>query len=211
MKSPNSTIAWYDDNAEFYQRQALRHIPVAQFNDFMRFLPEKTQVLDIGCGTGRDTAELAKRGLDVVGLDLSSGMINLAKKTHPHLKFIQGNFLDLPFADNSFIGVWGLAALVHLESVAAAKKALAEFQRVLKPGGILFLRVKANLKNNKFETVKDLQGAGERFFQYFTQAELKKYLQAAGFSLLKMQQYPERQIQRYSQPVEWIDCLGKTN
>lgn len=46
--------------------------------------------LDLGCGNGTLTAELAARGLDVVGMDASPEMIELARATHPELRFVLG-------------------------------------------------------------------------------------------------------------------------
>ena len=136
-------------------------------------------------------------------------MVECAKKTYPQLEFIKGNFLNLPFEKEAFDGVWAHAALVHLESVEDVKKALKEFGRVLKPNGVIHVKVKANLNDIKFETIKDLTGSGERFMQYFTQDEIVGYLQEIGFTVIKNYQYPVSNPKKYLKPVEWIVCLGK--
>ena len=53
--------------------------------------PEGSRVLDLGCGNGTLTTELAARGYDVVGLDASEAMLDLARNAHPELRFIQGD------------------------------------------------------------------------------------------------------------------------
>ena len=61
--------------------------------------------LDVACGSGKLTAELAKvagPGGRVVGLDFSAGMLAIARRAHPALEFIEGDALSLPFDDRSF-------------------------------------------------------------------------------------------------------------
>ena len=62
--------------------------------------------MDIGCGPGNEAIFLAKQGTDVTGIDLSSEVIDLAKKLadlqQVKVNFIQGDALKLPFKDNTF-------------------------------------------------------------------------------------------------------------
>jgi len=46
----------------------------------------------------------------------------IARTTYPEIKFVEGNFLNLPFADQSFDGIWAHASLLHLETVKAVEK-----------------------------------------------------------------------------------------
>jgi demethylmenaquinone methyltransferase/2-methoxy-6-polyprenyl-1,4-benzoquinol methylase len=60
--------------------------------------------LDVACGSGKLTVELAKvsRGGRVVGLDFSPRMLEIARREHPDIEFIEGDALNLPFDDASF-------------------------------------------------------------------------------------------------------------
>ncbi len=60
--------------------------------------------LDVACGSGKLTAELARlsRGGRVVGLDFSAQMLEVARSHHPELEFMEGDALNLPFADSTF-------------------------------------------------------------------------------------------------------------
>ncbi|MFK4083139.1 class I SAM-dependent methyltransferase [Kribbella sp. NPDC020789] len=94
-------------------------------------------VLDVGCGPGRTTALLAERG-KVTGLDLSPGMIEVARRDHPGLDFRIGSMTALEFPDESFGGVVSWWSLIHLPR-DVVPQALAEFHRVLTPGGALLI------------------------------------------------------------------------
>lgn len=95
-------------------------------------------VLDVGCGTGMATAELVRLGLDVSGVDLSPGMLAVARSSLPTLSFTLGSVLALPYAAGSFAGVMSFYSTIHVPD-DLLPNALAELARVLRPGGHLFL------------------------------------------------------------------------
>jgi len=95
-------------------------------------------VLDVGCGPGTTTAQLAALGLDVRGVDLSPRMIGHARKRHPGLRFSVGSATELELADASLGGVLGWWSLFNLPRDSLAE-VLAGFARALVPGGRLLL------------------------------------------------------------------------
>ena len=97
-----------------------------------------TTVVDVGCGPGRITVLLKDMGLDAFGIDLSAGMVELARKTHPMLRFDVGSMLALDLPSASVGGVLAYYSIIHLPRDRRAA-ALAEFFRVLAPGGQLML------------------------------------------------------------------------
>ncbi|MEV8624650.1 class I SAM-dependent methyltransferase [Streptomyces sp. NBC_01268] len=97
---------------------------------------------DLGCGTGRVTRHLRRLGTDVFGLDLSPGMIAVARESHPELRFEVGSMTALDLADGSLGGVLSWYSTVHLPT-AELCDAFAEFRRVLVPGGPLLVAFKA--------------------------------------------------------------------
>jgi ubiquinone/menaquinone biosynthesis C-methylase UbiE len=94
------------------------------------------EVADVGCGTGRLVPYLASRGLSPRGVDLSPGMIEVARRDHPAFSFDVADLRDLPFADASLAGVVCWYSLIFLPP-AARPVAFAELARVLRPGGHL--------------------------------------------------------------------------
>jgi len=92
------------------------------------------KVLDLAAGTGASSAALARSGAEVVACDLSAGMIEVGRRRHPDIHFVQGNATDLDFTDASFDAVtisYGLRNVVDTEA------ALREMARVTRPGGRL--------------------------------------------------------------------------
>jgi ubiquinone/menaquinone biosynthesis C-methylase UbiE len=95
-------------------------------------------VLDVGCGPGRTTGLLAARDLPVIGIDLSPGMIEVARRDHPELDFRVGSMTALDLADGSVAGVVSWWSIIHLPR-DVVPQAFAEFHRVLAPGGVLLM------------------------------------------------------------------------
>lgn len=95
-------------------------------------------VLDAACGEGYGSHILAQKARSVVGVDLSNEAIDHARQTYQqeNLRFIQSNVLDLEFEDNSFDVVVSFETLEHLSEHEALIK---EFNRVLKPSGVLLI------------------------------------------------------------------------
>lgn len=95
-------------------------------------------VLDVGCGPGRTTGSLAARGLQVVGIDLSPGMIEIARRDHPELDFRVGSMTALDIPDGTAAAIVSWWSIIHLPR-DVVPQAFAEFHRVLAPGGVLLL------------------------------------------------------------------------
>lgn len=71
-----------------------------------------TRVLDIGSGPGHTAAQAAKRGASVVGVDVATAMVQLARQRHPGLDFREADAEALPFADGSFDAVVGNFSII---------------------------------------------------------------------------------------------------
>ena len=89
---------------------------------------------DVGCGLGHVTARLHELGVDAFGIDLSSAMIDAARRDYPGLRFKVGSMTDLPLGDASVAGLLAFWSLVHIPDAVPV-----DFRRVLGPGGPLLL------------------------------------------------------------------------
>lgn len=95
-------------------------------------------VADVGCGPGRLTAHLDALGLDVLGLDLSPGMLAVARGDHPGLRFAEASMTALPLPDGGLAGLVAWYSLIHVPP-PDVPGVLRELRRVLRPGGELLL------------------------------------------------------------------------
>jgi demethylmenaquinone methyltransferase/2-methoxy-6-polyprenyl-1,4-benzoquinol methylase len=105
--------------------------------------------LDVACGSGKLTAELARiagREGRVVGLDFSPQMLEVARRDHPGIEFLEGDALKLPFDDASFDAA---TIAFGLRNLADPVGGLREMRRIVKPGGrsvvLEFVRPPENL------------------------------------------------------------------
>ena len=95
-------------------------------------------VADVGCGPGRITAPLRALGVDVFGVDLSPGMLAVARRSYPELRFVEGSLTGLAVGDARLGGVVAWYSIIHLPP-DQRPTAFAELHRVLAPGGRLLV------------------------------------------------------------------------
>ncbi|MRH93609.1 methyltransferase domain-containing protein [Nocardia sp. SYP-A9097] len=147
-----NTDSWLDDTRMSYDTIANTYADLTR--DLLDETPEERaalaafadivhaqgggRVADVGCGAGRITAHLCQLAVDAFGIDLSPKMIEVARRDHPGLPFEVGSMTDLALADASIAGLVAWYSLIHIPDDELAT-VLAQFQRVLRPGGALLL------------------------------------------------------------------------
>jgi ubiquinone/menaquinone biosynthesis C-methylase UbiE len=139
---------FWNKKAEFWSQNVREGMDV--FRDlyslpaFLAFIGDirGKKVLDVGCGEGYNTRIFAEQGADVVGIDLSKEMIQLAqeeeKKTNLGIQYFAASWTDLSLFKNEFDIILSTMALMDGPGY---EQALKEFHRVLKPGGDLFFSI----------------------------------------------------------------------
>jgi len=101
------------------------------------------QVADLGCGPGHITAHLHELGLAAFGVDASPAMIKLARQAYPGLRFDVGSMAEVDIADGVLGGVLSRWSIIHTPP-QELPVILAEFHRVLAPGGHLLIGFSAS-------------------------------------------------------------------
>ncbi len=111
-----------------------------------RFAPGM-RILDVGCGEGRNLVYFIRQGMDVWGIDHDKSALQLlrmyGKSLHPDFdpeKIIEDDASDISLPPASFDGIISSAVLHFAESKVHLEQMFAELARLLKPGGILFVR-----------------------------------------------------------------------
>jgi SAM-dependent methyltransferase len=97
---------------------------------------------DLGCGAGRITAHLAALDLEVFGIDLSPGMVQVARRTHPELRFEVGSLAALDLPDAALAGALAWYSTIHTPP-ARQPDVFTELARVLRPGAALLTAFQA--------------------------------------------------------------------
>ena len=131
----------YDTIAEAYVEYVRDEMASQPFERAMLAVFAETvrgRVLDVGCGPGRITAHLHELGMDISGVDLSPEMIEIARRTHPHLKFEVGSMTDLDLPSAGFGGIVAWYSMFYVPP-ELHRIVLAKFHRALVPGGRLLL------------------------------------------------------------------------
>jgi len=116
---------------------------------YRRFLPllaDQAQILDAGCGSGRDASAFAKLGHLVTAFDASPAFIALAE-THFGQPVHCLRFQDIAWQEQ-FDGIWACASLLHVPSVELPD-VMGRLQAALKPGGILYASFKYGSKEHE--------------------------------------------------------------
>ncbi|MFJ2442011.1 class I SAM-dependent DNA methyltransferase [Streptomyces sp. NPDC087658] len=138
----HTTRTFYDtiaaDYAEHFRAEPAHPLARAVLGAFAELVRADggAQVAELGCGPGAVTAHLHGLGLDIFGVDLSPKMVELAREAHPELRFEVGTMTALELPDATLGAVVSWYSLIHTPP-EQLPSVLAEFHRVLAPGGRL--------------------------------------------------------------------------
>lgn len=148
------------------------------------------RVLDVGCGEGGFAAELMRRGMKVVGMDVAEEPLRRARALHPELELtrVDGE-APWPFQDASFDAVWAGEVIEHVADTAAW---LSELRRVLRSGGtllastpdhgpltLLALALSPRAFANRFDPLSD-------HLRYYNRATLSRLMESFGFERVEI-------------------------
>ena len=203
-KKQDRTKDFYEKVVDAYTKRNFSRSRVELLRQFVRRLPKKNrQVIEAGCGTGRDVLWLKAHGVkDIVGIDFSQEMIKKAKEV-VEADFRVMDVRDLKFNDGEIGGVTCLVTLVDLPK-KDVPKTLKEFYRVLCPGGVLLVTVKEGDREYLETTSK--YGLDymiyPRHVSLFLASDLRKIVEQAGFTIIESTTYTD-------DSNTWVAVIGK--
>lgn len=158
-------------------------------------LPQKSTIVEIGCGPATDGKYLEALGHRAVCFDYSKSMVAIAKNLRPTAKVAQMNLYEMGFSANSFDGFWASATLLHLQN---PQNAIKEIVRVTKDKGFGFI----SIKEGDGEIVDPITGY---YFKYYNNKAFAEILKNAGFDIVRNAKRPG------TQGHDWLTFLVRVN
>ena len=139
MTATEETIAYYDGNAKKFIANTANIELSALQKTFADMLPEGGRILDLGCGSGRDSLAFLKAGFAVDAVDGSAEMASAASEL-TGMKVEHATFADFE-PKRVYDGIWACSSLLHVPA-AELPAIVAKYAAALKPGGRFYLSFK---------------------------------------------------------------------
>jgi SAM-dependent methyltransferase len=187
--------AYYAAHADEFCRRTADLALDELYGPFTTLLPAPAHVLDAGCGSGRDSLALMRRGYRVTAIDASPEMVRAAKSRGVDARLL--TFQEMKFV-SEFDGIWACASLLHVPH-AEISEVLRRFHHALRSGGILYV----SLKEGSGERVAE----DGRFFSYFSLAGFKHVLEDVLFRVVDSWQSIDKESS--GAPRSWLSFIAK--
>ena len=193
----DNTLNYYAKNTEEFIASTLEADMSLAQEKFLAFLPKGAHILDLGCGSGRDSLCFLQQGFRVTAVD---GSLELAKFASELIgqEVIVSDFKDLVLPLASFDAIWASASLLHVHS-EELPDILAKVIDFAKPGAVFYM----SFKYGAFE--------GERTGRYYTdlnEARFADFLQKSGRSLEIIEQWIAKDV-RPDKPELWLNTFAR--
>lgn len=192
----NETLDYYNQNADTFIEGTQNADMTEQYHFFLKYLSPGCRLLDLGCGSGRDSAWFSSLGFEVTAVDGSEELCERIKANYGI------DALCIKFEDISFVAefdaVWACASLLHVKK-GDMPKVLSKVSAALKPGGVLY----ASFKYGREERV-----CNGRFFNDYTENDLDTLLTSEnGLSLLEY--WITEDVRPGRSGEKWLNFIAK--
>ena len=168
-------------------------------------------VLELGCGTGYFTRELAHCGADIVAVDVSPELLEIARAncSAPNVRYEIQNAYELSYPGDAFDSIVGSSVLHHLE----IEEALRQIHRVLRPGGTMFF-TEPNMLNPQIVIQKNVPWVKQRlgdspdetaFFRW----RLRRLLEVTGFRSVQIDPFDFLHPKTPTTLIGGVDAVGR--
>ncbi|MGY5395211.1 class I SAM-dependent methyltransferase [Acinetobacter haemolyticus] len=135
----NQNSDYYNKNADLFFNSTYQVEMESLYAPFLRYLPEHASILDLGCGSGRDTLAFKNLGHQVEAIDYSEELVAKARQL-TGLPVQLGSFYELS-AQGKYDGIWACASLLHCEREKLSD-VLYRILTALKPNGVCYMSFK---------------------------------------------------------------------
>lgn len=189
------SIGYYDRQGDVFFAGSVWADMSATRARFLAHLPSPAEILEGGCGSGRDALAFAQAGHQVTAFDGSAEMVRRARE-HTGLPVIQMTFDQVDWLDR-FDGIWTCASLLHVPR-AELPDILGRLARALKPGGAWMASFKRGTTERQVE---------DRSFTDMTEEMLAEALTAHGLELAEL--WTEADVRPGRAEEHWVAAIAK--
>jgi SAM-dependent methyltransferase len=161
MQPKEKIITTYNATAESYAATRIDELSKKHFDrlilkEFARLNKDKGICADFGCGPGQTTKFLFDAGVkNIVGIDISPGMVKVARGIFPYIAFEEGDLLALPYNANHFASAVAFYAIVHFDYDQVGQ-AFSEVNRVLEKGAHFLFAFHVGQETVHFDKANDI-------------------------------------------------------
>ena len=173
MEFDQKTIDFYNLQSSEYSSWSSKHIKNDILIKFISMLPEKSKILDLGCGAGHDSLYFVSKEFSVTALDASQKILETIPK-HPNIEIINSDFISFKNKKN-FSGIWSSFSLQHIKKIYLLST-VQFLEKHLLQQGIFYIGI--------HEGNKELRDSLGRYYCYYEEVEILDYLDKAGFKLI---------------------------
>ncbi len=187
------TNSYYDENStEFFDSTVLADV-TPLYQHFLKHVPNKGAILDLGCGSGRDTKAFLDKGYDVEAIDGSKELCALASK-YTGIDVRCMDFASIDY-ENKYDGIWACASLLHVEGKHLPDM-IKRLCKALRPNGVIYM----SYKYGDFEGERD-----GRFFLDMTEERFHTMLDKVD-SCHIIEEWKSTDVRR-GKDVEWYNVI----
>ncbi|WP_407381047.1 class I SAM-dependent methyltransferase [Methanobrevibacter sp.] len=186
---------FYDLNGEEFFKGTVNVDISYLYDDFLKLIPENGNILDAGCGSGRDSKFFKSQNYNVTSIDGSKEMCRLASE-YLNDEVLHMQFQEMDFSEE-FDGIWALASLLHVPS-DEIEDVLKKMKNSLKENGVLY----ASFKYGEFE--------GERNGRYFydlNEESSNELFTKLDFEIVKT--WTTQDARKNRQDEKWLNIIVK--
>ena len=194
----DKTIAYYNNPKNLYAERTVNVDMNEGYSHFLNYLPLTGTIMDLGCGSGRDSLFFIKRGFKVVPVDGSQRMCEettrLIGYKAENLTFKQLNF------ENCFDGIWACASLLHI-SMQELPDILNRIAKAMKPNGAFYA-------SWKYGNSEHVDTSSDRFFCDMNEERISTLLKdVALFDLKEM--WLSADVREEYKTQTWINIIPR--
>lgn len=189
----NITYDYYEKNTKEFFESTVNADVEYLYQDFLKYIPIDARILDLGCGSGRDSKYFKDKGYKVVSVDASPALCSMAKD-NLGIDIICKRFDELHYKEE-FNGIWACASLLHCNK-RELKETIKIIERALIPGGVFY----ASFKYGDFEGERE----GRFFLDLNENTAIDIFGKIDGLEIIKV--WKSEDVRR-DKDVSWINVL----